>query len=67
MNTMQNMTPDKPTFEDVERIIQRARRMRSQALADMGIALRSFLRRWTKCALLHIGAALRGKTAEQCA
>jgi hypothetical protein len=67
MNTIHNMKPGELSFEDIERVIQRARRMRSQALVDMGTTLRSFLRRRIHCALLYIRAAVSGNTAEKCA
>ncbi len=67
MKTIHNMTTGELSSADVERAIQRAHRMRSQALADMGIALRSFVSHWTKCALLHIRAAVSGNSAEKCA
>ena len=47
MSTTHKMTAGDLSFEDIERAIQRARRMRSQALADMGTALGSFFSRWS--------------------
>jgi hypothetical protein len=67
MNTIHNMKPGELSFEDVERVIQHARRMRSQALADMGTTLRAFLKHRTHCALLHIRAAVSRNHAEKCA
>ncbi len=66
MNTIDKMKPGELNSEDIERVIQQARRMRSQALADIGTVLRSFLSRWANCALLHIRAAVSGNTAEKC-
>lgn len=67
MNTIHNMKPGELSFEDIERIIQHARRMRSQTLAEMGTALGSVVRRRIHCALLHLRAAVSGHTAEKCA
>lgn len=67
MNTIHNMTPGELSFEDIERVIHRARRMRSQALADMGTALRSFLKRRIHCTALHIRAAISRNASEKCA
>ncbi len=67
MNTKHDRTPDEMTFENIERAIQRARRMRGEAIADMGIALRSAVQSWVHCVLLHVRAAVSGNTAEKCA
>ncbi len=67
MNTIHNMKPGELTLEDMERITQRAHRMRSQALADMGTALRSAVSRWIQHAMMCTRAAFSGNTAEKCA
>ena len=67
MNTINNMKPGELTLEDIERITQRAHRMRSQALADMGTTLPSVVRRWIQYAMMCIRAAFSGNTAEKCA
>lgn len=66
MNTIHNMKPGELTLEDMERITQRAHRMRSQALADIGTTLRSVVKRWVQYAMMCTRAALSGNTAEKC-
>ncbi len=67
MNTPYDKTPGEMSFEDIERVIQHARRMRSETLAEMGNTLRAALKRWIHCMRTRIGAALHGNAIEKCA
>lgn len=67
MNTIHKTKPGELTFEDIERYTQRAHKMRSEALAEMGTTLRSAVKRWMQYAMMCTRAAFSGNTAEKCA
>jgi len=67
MNTIHSTKSDELTLEDIERITKDARRIRSQALAEMGTTLRSVVRRWVQHAMLYIRAEFSGVNPEKCA
>lgn len=67
MSTIRNVKPGELSFEEIESIIEQARKMRSQALANIGTALWSVLTRGFHCAGSHLRAVVGGHRAEKCA
>ena len=67
MNTIHSTKSDELTLEDIARITKDSRRIRSQALAEMGTTLRSVVRRWVQHAVLYIRAEFIGVNPEKCA